>query len=91
MQTDEPIHVLIRRLRTETGLTERQLADKLALISGHSGITANRVRRWETGERIPGPKWRHYLSLALGAPSTGLASAAKLTRLLRSLDESEPR
>ncbi|ADD40034.1 helix-turn-helix domain-containing protein [Stackebrandtia nassauensis] len=89
MIQEEPIHDLLQRLRVRAGLSERELADVLCTIARQSTITANRVRRWECGDRIPGPQWRAALSTAFDIPQSQLTQAAKLTRLMRSLDRLE--
>src|ERR1041384_8775257 len=37
-----------------------------------TGLTANTVRRWETGERWPDPRYRKYLVEIFGKPASEL-------------------
>ena len=57
---------LIIHLRTQHGLTQYELADQLAGVSGNDTMTAETVWRWERGRRIPGPYWRSWLGEVLG-------------------------
>lgn len=78
-----PIGPLIRRARLERGLTQYQLADALARVSGNDGIGRDEVSRWERGKRVPGPYWRKWLADVLAIPPDLLRGAARLTRVLR--------
>jgi transcriptional regulator with XRE-family HTH domain len=78
-----PIGPLIRRTRTERGLTQYRLADALASVSGNDGIGRDEVSRWERGKRVPGPYWRRWLADVLDIPPDLLRNAARLARVLR--------
>ncbi|HET6503148.1 MAG TPA: helix-turn-helix transcriptional regulator [Amycolatopsis sp.] len=80
----EPIGPLIRLARRERGLTQYQLADALAGVSGNDGIGRDEVSRWERGKRVPGPYWRHWLARVLDLSPDRLHDAAQTARALRS-------
>lgn len=80
---DMPIGELIRRERQRAGMSESQLAEELAEVSGNPGITRAEVSRWEHGRRIPRPYWRGYLSQALQLPLDQLDHAASVSRARR--------
>jgi transcriptional regulator with XRE-family HTH domain len=80
----EPIGPLIRLARRHRGLTQYQLADALAGVSGNDGIGRDEVSRWERGKRVPGPYWRHWLARVLEVPPDRLHNAAQTARALRS-------
>jgi transcriptional regulator with XRE-family HTH domain len=79
-----PIGRLIRLVRQERGLTQYQLADALAVVSGNDGIGRDEVSRWERGKRVPGPYWRRWLADVLDIPPDLLRNAARVSRALRS-------
>ncbi|PXY19436.1 helix-turn-helix domain-containing protein [Prauserella muralis] len=79
----EPIWDLVRRARKSRGLTQYQLADKLADLSHNHSVSRDEVARWERGKRTPGPYWRRWLSVALDVPSDELAAAVRYGRRLR--------
>jgi transcriptional regulator with XRE-family HTH domain len=47
----------------------------------HTGLSANTVRRWETGERWPEPRYRKHLVTIFGKPASelGLLTPAELS------------
>lgn len=59
----------LRRLRTEKGLSQQELADKMF-------VTRSTVVRWETGSRLPDAAMITNLSAALGVDANVLLSAA---------------
>jgi hypothetical protein len=79
----EPIWDLMRRVRKLRGLTQYQLADRLAELSNNSSVSRDEVARWERGKRVPGPYWRQWLSVALDVPSEQLLEAVRYGRLKR--------
>jgi len=79
-----PIGPLIRLARRRRGLTQYQLADALAGVSGNDGIGRDEVSRWERGKRVPGPYWQHWLADVLDVPPDRLQLAARAARQLRS-------
>lgn len=79
----EPIWDLMRRVRKLRGLTQYQLADRLAELSNNSSVSRDEVARWERGKRVPGPYWRQWLSVALDVPSEQLLEAVRCGRLRR--------
>ncbi|WP_425353074.1 helix-turn-helix domain-containing protein [Saccharomonospora piscinae] len=82
-QSEEPIWDLVRRVRRLRGLTQYQLADRLAELSNNSSVSRDEVARWERGKRVPGPYWRQWLSVALGVPVDQLLEAVRCGRLRR--------
>lgn len=79
----EPIWDLMRRVRKLRGLTQYQLADRLAELSNNSSVSRDEVARWERGKRVPGPYWRQWLSVALDVPSDQLLEAVRCGRIRR--------
>ncbi|WP_369784711.1 helix-turn-helix domain-containing protein [Saccharomonospora xinjiangensis] len=79
----EPIWDLMRRVRKLRGLTQYQLADRLAELSNNSSVSRDEVARWERGKRVPGPYWRQWLSVALDVPSEQLLEAVRCGRTRR--------
>lgn len=59
----------LRKLRTEKGLSQQELADKMY-------VTRSTVVRWETGSRLPDAAMISQLSEVLGADVNILLSAA---------------
>lgn len=53
----------VRRCRTELGLTQEQLAKRLA-------VTSRAVQAWEAGSRFPGLRAQRSLSEVFGKPPT---------------------
>ena len=45
-----------------------------------TGLTANSVRRWETGDRWPEPRYRKHLVVVFGKPAShlGVLTASEL-------------
>ena len=50
----------IKELRTQHGLTQKQLAELI-------GVTTRTVERWEAGDRVPSPQVLELLQIKLGA------------------------
>ncbi|MCZ4509804.1 helix-turn-helix transcriptional regulator [Streptomyces sp. ActVer] len=69
----------LARLRRDAKLSQRQLADRLCLVSGTASVTRNEVSRWERGERVPGA-WLPALATVLGARLETLEAAAAYAR-----------
>jgi len=53
-------------------ITERVRAEMARCGETDTGLTANTVRRWETGERWPDPRYRKHLVTILGKPASEL-------------------
>jgi transcriptional regulator with XRE-family HTH domain len=53
-------------------ITERVRAEMVRCGETDTGLTANTVRRWETGERWPDPRYRKHLVTILGKPASEL-------------------
>ncbi|WP_166355551.1 helix-turn-helix domain-containing protein [Phytoactinopolyspora limicola] len=83
VESGAPIWDVIRHAREEEGLSQRELAENLAVLSGNSSITRDDVKRWESGKRIPRPRWRYWLSRALHIPAELLETAARIARVHR--------
>jgi transcriptional regulator with XRE-family HTH domain len=76
--------------RLERGWSHDELCEQIKSSmrdagEGDTGLTGNTVRRWETGERRPDPRFRKHLVSLLGKPASklGLLTADELctTRL----------
>ena len=59
----------LRRLRTEKGLSQKQLADRLHVERGS-------VTNWEAGRRVPSIDMLYKIAEALGVDTTALMAAA---------------
>ena len=59
----------LRRLRTEKGLSQKQLADRLHVERGS-------VTNWEAGRRVPSIDMLFQIAEALGVDATALMAAA---------------
>jgi transcriptional regulator with XRE-family HTH domain len=53
-------------------VAERIRAEMRSSEETDTGLTANTVRRWETGERWPEPRYRKYLVTVFGKPASEL-------------------
>jgi transcriptional regulator with XRE-family HTH domain len=53
-------------------VTDRVRAEMTRCGETDTGLTANTVRRWETGERWPEPRYRKHLVTVLGKPASEL-------------------
>jgi transcriptional regulator with XRE-family HTH domain len=82
-----PISDLIRTLRERHGLSQRELADKLAATSNNDGMSRRHVSRWEQGDRIPTPHWREWMAVVLETPVGRLNRAAAVSQFLRTAPE----
>jgi transcriptional regulator with XRE-family HTH domain len=91
MRSPLAIGELIIHLRSQHGLTQYELADQLAGVSGNDAVTREEVSRWERGKRIPGPYWRSWLSEVLGCPAERWESAAVTARRSRNIPEQRRR
>ncbi|MGL5826020.1 MAG: helix-turn-helix domain-containing protein, partial [Nocardioides sp.] len=80
-----PPNRLLAWERLQLGWSYEALADRIRVEmvrceEGDTGLTANTVRRWETGERWPDPRFRKHLVVILGRPASelGLLTAEEL-------------
>ncbi|MPY80886.1 MAG: helix-turn-helix domain-containing protein [Actinophytocola sp.] len=82
MQTnaDPPIGQLIRSARQRLKISQYELADRLAAISGKATMGRDRVARWERGRQVPRDEWRQWLSVALQIPKSTLDAGAAAAR-----------
>ncbi|MEU6114895.1 helix-turn-helix transcriptional regulator [Streptomyces sp. NPDC047117] len=81
MTGGEPIGALIRRLRTERGLSQADLARKLNEAAGGTPtLDRQHVYRWETGRRTP-RDWLPFLSAVLRVPVETLERATAVDRV----------
>src|SRR5690554_7816543 len=53
-------------------MAERIRAEMARCGEVDTGLTANTVRRWETGERRPDPRYRKHLVGIMGKPASEL-------------------
>ncbi len=63
--------------RLQRGWSYEELADRIRAEmvrcgEGDTGLTANTVRRWETGDRWPEPRFRKHLVVIFGKPASEL-------------------
>lgn len=79
----KPIWEVIRLARGGRGYSQRELAERLAMLSGNSSVTRDDVKRWENGKRIPRSLWRYWLGVALGIPRDQLDIAARTGHQVR--------
>jgi len=79
-----PIGRLIRSVRRERGLTQKELADALVSVSGNDGLSRDEVSRWERGKRVPGSYWQGWLGAVLEVAPDRLRASARLAKELRS-------
>lgn len=77
---DQPIGHIIRSARQKLSLSQYDLADKLAAISGKPTMGRDRVARWERGRQVPRREWRQWLSVVLDVPMEWLDEAAAIAR-----------
>ncbi|NED96713.1 helix-turn-helix transcriptional regulator [Phytoactinopolyspora alkaliphila] len=82
-QGNEPVGIMIRRVRSSLGYSQHKIAEQLADASGNSSLTREEVARWERGKRIPGPYWREWLSSVLDVPQREVEVAARVARVTR--------
>lgn len=82
MQTnaDPPIGQLIRFARHELKMSQYELADKLAAVSGNATMGRDRVARWERGRQVPRNEWRQWLAVVLQVPKSQLDAGAAAAR-----------
>lgn len=82
MQTSSelPIGQLIRAARQQLQMSQYDLADKLAAVSGNATMGRDRVARWERGRQIPRNEWRQWLSIVLCVPKATLDTSAAAAR-----------
>jgi transcriptional regulator with XRE-family HTH domain len=78
--TAETLGGLIARTRSDQGISQLRLAERLCASAGLSTVTRNEVSRWERGERIPTGYWMGWLAVALGVPLEQLERAAAVSR-----------
>ncbi|MFC0437023.1 helix-turn-helix transcriptional regulator [Kutzneria buriramensis] len=81
----ELISDLIKRARTERGLSQTGLAMSLADVSGQDTVTRSEVSRWERGKRIPTRHWLRWLTVVLEVPLERLECAATFSRRFRTV------
>lgn len=77
---DPPIGHLIRSARHRLQISQYELADKLAAVSGKATMGRDRVARWERGRQVPRDEWRQWLSVVLQIPKPMLDAGAAAAR-----------
>lgn len=75
--------------RKKHGLSQAELAEKLACSSNNDSVGREHISRWERGQRIPNPYWRGWLSRVLDVPDGQLERAAVVSRQIRVLRQIE--
>ncbi|MQA63808.1 MAG: helix-turn-helix domain-containing protein [Actinophytocola sp.] len=78
--TELPIGQLIRAARLRLKMSQYELADKLAAVSGKATMGRDRVARWERGRQVPRNEWRQWLAVVLQMPKSELDAGAAATR-----------
>jgi transcriptional regulator with XRE-family HTH domain len=86
----EPIGAMLARVRSERGISQLRLAERLCARAGTPTVTRNEVSRWERQERIPGAFWLGWLAEALDLPLTELERAAAVARRRRRMRAGVP-
>jgi transcriptional regulator with XRE-family HTH domain len=76
----ESIGALLARVRSEHGISQLRLAERLCAASGLSTVTRSEVSRWEREERIPSGYWLRWLALVLDLPLGRLERATAVAR-----------
>lgn len=71
----ETLDVMLTRLRTNKGLSQLRVAEKLSEVSGMATVTRHEVSRWERGERTPTRFWLGWLARVLEVPVGELEGA----------------
>jgi transcriptional regulator with XRE-family HTH domain len=64
---------LVADRRRALGLSRRDLADRICLVSGRTTITRHELSRYERGLRLPGGAMVAVLAESLGVPVAVLA------------------
>lgn len=77
---DLPIGQLLRAARHELKMSQYELADKLAAVSGSATMGRDRVARWERGRQVPRNEWRQWLAVVLQVPKSRLDEGAAAAR-----------
>ncbi|MGC4938317.1 helix-turn-helix transcriptional regulator [Kribbella sp. DT2] len=80
---------MIAQLRAERGLSQAQLAETLARVSGNPAVTRNEISRWEQGKRRPRRYWLQWIALAFGMSLADLDDLVKLASPVSDEDEAE--
>ncbi|MBP2703168.1 helix-turn-helix transcriptional regulator [Microbispora sp. RL4-1S] len=68
-------------------LCERVRGQMVACEETDTGLTANTVRRWETGERRPDPRYRKHLVTVFGKPASELGLLTSEELAMRPVSE----
>jgi transcriptional regulator with XRE-family HTH domain len=66
---------LVADRRRALGLSQRDLANRICLVSGRTTITRHELSRYERGLRLPGGAMVAALAESLGVPVAVLAGA----------------
>jgi transcriptional regulator with XRE-family HTH domain len=66
---------LVADRRRALGPSQRELADRICLVSGRTTITRHELSRYERGLRLPGGAMVAVLAESLGVPVAVLAGA----------------
>lgn len=76
-RTSRPPNRRLAWERLQRGWSHEELRNQLVRAmkaegESDTGLSRNTVRRWETGERVPEPRYRKYLVLVFGKPADQL-------------------
>ena len=77
---NETIGELLTRVRSELGLSQLDLAERLCAAAGVATVTRNEISRWERESRIPSGRWLGRLAAVLGVPLAVLQDIAAEAR-----------
>lgn len=69
----------IARYRRARGLSQAELAERLASVSGRPTVTRHDISRWERGVRTPRPFWLRHLVAALDTDPATLTGSTDST------------
>lgn len=76
----ETIGALLARTRSDQGISQLRLAERLCASAGVATVTRHEISRWEREERIPSGYWLSWLAAALDLPLQRLERAAAVAR-----------
>jgi transcriptional regulator with XRE-family HTH domain len=79
----ETIGAMLARVRSDQGISQLRLAERLCGCAGVSTVTRHEVSRWEREERIPSGYWLSWLAVALDLPMAELERGAAAARRRR--------
>lgn len=79
MMNPDGIAPLLRHLRVQSGRYQRDIAEGIAAEMGEEFSIQN-VKRWESGDRVPTPRYRDAIAAVYGVPRREIDKAVDATR-----------